>query len=100
MPGLFSAMQMLKTLDVVASLPICTAKVCQDWGDFTIHKLPFELAKVPFYMVWHERFDGDAGHVWLWTISATSAASFDIKVLTKTPGPFLVPGASMSSVSN
>jgi DNA-binding transcriptional LysR family regulator len=64
-PGLFSAIQMLNTLDVISSMPICTAKVCQDWGDFTIHKLPFDLAKVPFYMVWHERFDGDAGHVWL-----------------------------------
>ncbi len=64
-PGLLSAVQMLKSLDVIASLPICTAKFCQSWGDFAIHKLPFELTKVPFYMVWHERFDGDAGHIWL-----------------------------------
>ena len=64
-PGLLSAVQMLAKLDVISSLPICTAKLCQEWGDLAIHKLPFEITKVPFYMVWHERFDSDAGHIWL-----------------------------------
>jgi DNA-binding transcriptional LysR family regulator len=64
-PGLLSAVQMVAALDVVATLPLCTARLCAAWGDVEIHRLPFELAKAQFYMVWHQRFDGDPGHSWL-----------------------------------
>jgi DNA-binding transcriptional LysR family regulator len=64
-PGLLSLLQMVASGDVVASLPRCTAQLCQKWADIEIHALPFELGKVQFFMVWHERFDADTGHGWL-----------------------------------
>lgn len=64
-PGLLSLLQMVSTLDVVASLPRCTAKLCQQWANLKIHELPFEMPPVQFLMVWHERFDSETGHIWL-----------------------------------
>ena len=64
-PGLLSLLRMVSTLDVVASLPRCTALHCQEWANLTIHELPFKMEPVPVYMVWHERFDSESGHIWL-----------------------------------
>jgi DNA-binding transcriptional LysR family regulator len=64
-PGLLSMLEMVASLDVVASLPLCTAHLCQQWADVEIHELPFDLGKVQFFMVWNERFDADASHSWL-----------------------------------
>jgi LysR family transcriptional regulator, mexEF-oprN operon transcriptional activator len=64
-PGLLSMLQMVAAGEVVASLPLCTAKLCQQWADIEIHDLPFAIGKVQFFMVWHERFDADPAHTWL-----------------------------------
>lgn len=64
-PGLLSMLQMLATLDLVATLPLCTARYMQTWADVQVYELPFDLPKVQFYMVWHERFDTDPAHMWV-----------------------------------
>lgn len=64
-PGLLSAMTMLIDGHCVSTLPLCTAKRCVDWADLEFHTIPLDLAKVPFFMVWHSRFNSDAGHTWL-----------------------------------
>jgi DNA-binding transcriptional LysR family regulator len=30
-----------------------------------MYPIPFEMPPVPIYMVWHESFENDAGHIWL-----------------------------------
>ena len=64
-PGLLSAIDMISSQDLVCTLPLCTAKLCQSWRDVAIHKLPFKLGPMRFFMVWHERFDADPAHAWL-----------------------------------
>ncbi len=64
-PGLLSALSILARGDGVATMPLCTAEMCTKWSPLAIHPIPLDLPKVPFYMVWHSRFDSDAGHSWL-----------------------------------
>ena len=63
-PGLLTAISLVANSDIVCSLPVCTVKHCQGFGDFELHALPFDVARMPFFMIWHERFDSDAGHMW------------------------------------
>ena len=64
-PGLLSAVRIVVEQGFVASLPLCTAEFCRSLAEIEIHKLPFDVGKMLIYMVWHERFEGDAGHLWL-----------------------------------
>jgi DNA-binding transcriptional LysR family regulator len=64
-PGLLSIIEIVSTLDLVTTLPRCVGTYVQQWANIEIHELPFKLPPVSFYMVWHERFDGDPAHIWL-----------------------------------
>ncbi len=63
-PGLLTAINLVAQSDIVCSLPICTVKHCQKFADLEMHALPFDVARMPFFMIWHERFDSDAAHMW------------------------------------
>jgi DNA-binding transcriptional LysR family regulator len=63
-PGLLTAISLVANSDIVCSLPICTVRHCQTFADLEMHRLPFDVARMPFFMIWHDRFDSDAGHMW------------------------------------
>lgn len=75
-PGLLTAIDLVANSDMVCSLPVCTVKHCQAFADLEIHVLPFDVARMPFFMVWHERFDSDAGHMWFRDTLRTICAGF------------------------
>lgn len=64
-PSLMTVVGLVAKSDLVASLPVCSIKHCQHFADFEVFALPFDLPKIPFFMIWHERFDEEAGHAWL-----------------------------------
>jgi DNA-binding transcriptional LysR family regulator len=64
-PGLLSLLQMVAQHDVIATLPHCTALLCRAWGEVEIHPFPFKISDVSMYLVWHDHFDADPGHIWL-----------------------------------
>lgn len=64
-PGLLGTVSIVANSDLVSSLPMCTLTHCQRFADIEIHQLPFKVAPMAFYMIWHERFEDDAGHTWL-----------------------------------
>ena len=39
-------------------------KFAKRWP-LAVHELPFEMAPIGIFQVWHERHDRDAGHLWL-----------------------------------
>jgi DNA-binding transcriptional LysR family regulator len=64
-PGMISTLRLVNKFDCVVSVPRCTATLCTEWAEIEIYKLPFEIARMTLYMVWHERSDADASHIWL-----------------------------------
>lgn len=64
-PNLFSVGAVAAASDLVGVLPQKVARGLRRTFDLDIHPLPFELPPICIYMVWHESFDGDDGHIWL-----------------------------------
>lgn len=64
-PSLAAVVEMVTTSDLVCSLPVCTIESARKWARLDVFELPFDVPKMPFYLVWHERFDSDTAHAWL-----------------------------------
>jgi DNA-binding transcriptional LysR family regulator len=51
--------------DLIATVPRRLAEAYAAVLAVDVHPFPFEQAKLPVYLIWHERFELDAGHRWL-----------------------------------
>lgn len=51
--------------DLVAAMPRRLARQYQKRYAIEIHAMPDIVPPMPVYMVWHETFDADEGHLWL-----------------------------------
>lgn len=62
----FSAITaVVETSDMVGMLPERLARQFTRWYDVELHPVPDDIKPMPVYMVWHESFDDDSGHIWL-----------------------------------
>ena len=55
----------VETSNIVGVLPRRIARQCSRWFAVEIHDVPEGIFRLPVYMVWHESFDDDEGHMWL-----------------------------------
>lgn len=51
--------------DLVASMSERVGRNFARRWNIDVHPFSFQMVPIPIYLVWHERFDGDPGHVWL-----------------------------------
>jgi DNA-binding transcriptional LysR family regulator len=51
--------------DLIATLSRYAARALAGLYRLEQHPLPFRMPPLAFYLLWHERFDDDAGHRWL-----------------------------------
>jgi len=56
---------MLRTTDMVATLPLSLAQDAERQGSVVILDLPHEPLEVPVEAIWHRRSDADPGLAWL-----------------------------------
>ena len=56
---------MLRTTDMVATLPLSLARDAERQGSLVIVDLPYEPLSVPVEAIWHQRNDADPGLRWL-----------------------------------
>lgn len=64
-PSLVTVAAVVAASDLVGVLPLRVARGFQATYGLAMCACPFELPPMPIYMVWHESFDSDEGHVWL-----------------------------------
>ena len=57
--------EIVERTDLVASLSRRVARKFAKRWPLAVHELPFEMAPIGIFQVWHERHDRDAGHLWL-----------------------------------
>jgi len=65
MPTAASALKAVEQTDLVCTLGHRLAERFANWHALQICELPIEGLVLPTFMVWHERFDNDRGHLWL-----------------------------------
>nr|WP_298415363.1 LysR family transcriptional regulator [uncultured Halomonas sp.] len=51
--------------DLLLCVPGCLAASILDHWPLALRRLPLEVAPFSYWLVWHERYHGDAGHGWL-----------------------------------
>lgn len=51
--------------ELIGTVPETVAKLYQAKYECVIKKLPFAMADIEFNLLWHQRHDNDAGHIWL-----------------------------------
>jgi DNA-binding transcriptional LysR family regulator len=51
--------------DLIATMSRYAARALSGLHRLEQHPLPFRMPPLAFYLLWHERFDDDAGHRWL-----------------------------------
>jgi DNA-binding transcriptional LysR family regulator len=51
--------------DLIATMSRYAARALSGLHQLEQHPLPFRMPPLAFYLLWHERFDDDAGHRWL-----------------------------------
>lgn len=64
-PNLSTLPGVVENGDLIATMSLRAARSFLQRFDIEIHELPGLLAPVPVYMVWHESFERDEGHIWL-----------------------------------
>lgn len=64
-PNLVSVAAVAAASDLVGMMPLRVARGLQSSFRLAMHPCPFELPPMPIYMVWHENFENDEGHIWL-----------------------------------
>lgn len=64
-PSLLTIIDMVSTSDLVATLPRCTITYAEKYAKFDVFEIPFDVGAMPFYLIWHDRFDVDTAHIWL-----------------------------------
>lgn len=64
-PLLSTIPAVIRDNDLVATAPAPIARAVASWFGLATQPLAFELDRLPIYMVWHEGFLNDAGHIWL-----------------------------------
>lgn len=56
---------LVKTTDLVASVPSRMAAKLLEEGGFAVHPLPFDIDKVPIAIYWNRRFEQDGAMRWM-----------------------------------
>lgn len=64
-PSLVSVAAVAASSDLIGVMPLRVARGLQRTYDLAMHPCPFELPPMQIYMVWHENFDVDEGHIWM-----------------------------------
>ncbi len=64
-PTLGAIPPILELSNLVALMSERVAGYCVKRWNLQMHPLPFDMDPIPMYLVWHQRFDHDAGHAWL-----------------------------------
>lgn len=64
-PTLGAVPAVIEVSDVVAAMSERVARNFARRWKIDLHALAVGLPPIPIYMVWHERFDTDPGHIWL-----------------------------------
>ncbi len=64
-PSLVSVAAVVAASDLIGVMPVRVARGLQRTFDLATYSCPFELPPMPIYMVWHENFDNDEGHIWM-----------------------------------
>ncbi|MFN3868047.1 MAG: LysR substrate-binding domain-containing protein [Hyphomicrobiaceae bacterium] len=65
MPCFATIPAMVEASDLVAAIPLRVAREFARRHAIDFHALPDTIPTMTVYMVWHERFDADDGHMWL-----------------------------------
>ncbi|MEZ5816972.1 MAG: LysR family transcriptional regulator [Hyphomicrobiaceae bacterium] len=65
LPTAASVLKVVEQSELVCTLGHRVAAYFASQHDLEIHNLPFDGLTLPVFMVWHERFETDRGHVWL-----------------------------------
>lgn len=65
MPTAASALRVVEQSDFVCVLGRRLAQRFANWHKLGVHEVPLEGLMLPMFMVWHERFNNDRGHLWL-----------------------------------
>ncbi|MGE4128759.1 MAG: LysR family transcriptional regulator [Hyphomicrobiaceae bacterium] len=64
-PNIYSLPQLIEKSDLVGALPSRLAvRACERY-DVELHQMDFGVPPLGVYMVWHESFEADPGHLWL-----------------------------------
>ena len=64
-PSLVSVAAVAAASDLIGVMPKRVARGLQRTFDIVMHPCPFDLPPMQIYMVWHENFDIDEGHIWM-----------------------------------
>jgi DNA-binding transcriptional LysR family regulator len=65
MPAASSIAQVLVATDLLVTTPRRHADEYLRTHNLAVHELPFAAPRLRYHLMWHERFDNDAGHKWL-----------------------------------
>lgn len=64
-PTLGSIPAIIESSDLVASMSERVGRNFARRWNIELHPFAFQMVPVPIYLVWHERFNDDPGHIWL-----------------------------------
>ena len=64
-PTLSALPGIVEATDLFASMSQRVGRRIQKNWAVDVHTAPFDIGPVTLYLVWHNRFDSDPGHVWL-----------------------------------
>ncbi|MGD9806043.1 MAG: LysR family transcriptional regulator [Hyphomicrobiaceae bacterium] len=65
LPTLAGCASVVAHSNVLFTIHSRIARILAARFDLQLHPMPFRLAPVTLYQIWHERFDDDPGHQWL-----------------------------------
>ncbi|EPC02642.1 hypothetical protein L861_09875 [Litchfieldella anticariensis FP35 = DSM 16096] len=64
-PHFLAGFSIAQHSDLLLCIPGCLAASVADCWPLAVRSLPLEVAPFSYWLVWHERYQADAGHVWL-----------------------------------
>ncbi|WP_048308548.1 LysR family transcriptional regulator [Halomonas sp. PR-M31] len=64
-PHFLASFSATQQSDLLLCVPGCLAASILDHWPLALRRLPIEVAPFSYWLIWHERFHGDAGHSWL-----------------------------------
>ena len=64
-PTVMALGALVASSDLIATVSRFAARALADFYSVEAHPLPFRMPPLVFYLLWHARFDDDAGHHWL-----------------------------------
>ncbi len=65
LPSVVSVAMLVEATDMISVMPSKIARSLARCFALELHPCPVVFAPMPIYMVWHDGFDRDEGHVWL-----------------------------------